>query len=355
MTKKFLKKRSKKMGLSPGTMIYVGEAKGKEVTLSVIDYNQDEYITKELRQVEDIAAFRDSPPVTWLNVTGLQNVKVLEKLGEIFNLHPLIMEDILNTDQRPKVEIYDDYLFIVLKIMSYDKDRREISSEQVSIILGNNYIISFLENQGDLFLPVKERIKNPKGRHRTHGADYLAYALIDIIVDHYFLILEYLAEELEILEENAIDNSGSDFIRNIQLMKRELIYIRKSIWPVRELIGSLFRGDSSLITDFTKPYLKDVYDHTIQIIDTIENFRDIISGILDIYLTKASNRMNEIMKVLTVIATIFIPLTFIVGIYGMNFEFMPELKWRWAYPSLWMIMLTIFIGMIVFFRKKKWI
>ncbi|OGB66946.1 MAG: magnesium and cobalt transport protein CorA [Caldithrix sp. RBG_13_44_9] len=355
MTKKFLKKRSKKMGLSPGTMIYVGEAKGKEVTLSVIDYNQDEYITKELRQVEDIAAFRDSPPVTWLNVTGLQNVKVLEKLGEIFNLHPLIMEDILNTDQRPKVEIYDDYLFIVLKIMSYDKDRREISSEQVSIILGNNYIISFLENQGDLFLPVKERIKNPKGRHRTHGADYLAYALIDIIVDHYFLILENLAEELEILEENAIENSGSDFIRNIQLMKRELIYIRKSIWPVRELIGSLFRGDSSLITDFTKPYLKDVYDHTIQIIDTIENFRDIISGILDIYLTKASNRMNEIMKVLTVIATIFIPLTFIVGIYGMNFEFMPELKWRWAYPSLWMIMLTIFIGMIVFFRKKKWI
>lgn len=343
------------MGLSPGTMIYVGEAKGKEVTLSVIDYNQDEYITKELRQVEDIAAFRDSPPVTWLNVTGLQNVKVLEKLGEIFNLHPLIMEDILNTDQRPKVEIYDDYLFIVLKIMSYDKDRREISSEQVSIILGNNYIISFLENQGDLFLPVKERIKNPKGRHRTHGADYLAYALIDIIVDHYFLILENLAEELEILEENAIENSGSDFIRNIQLMKRELIYIRKSIWPVRELIGSLFRGDSSLITDFTKPYLKDVYDHTIQIIDTIENFRDIISGILDIYLTKASNRMNEIMKVLTVIATIFIPLTFIVGIYGMNFEFMPELKWRWAYPSLWMIMLTIFIGMIVFFRKKKWI
>jgi magnesium transporter len=355
MTKKFLQKRSKKVGLSPGTMIYVGEAKDKEVTLSVVDYNPDEFIMKDLQKVEEVAAFRDSPPVTWLNVIGLQDVQVLEKLGEIFNLHPLILEDILNTDQRPKVEIYDDHIFIVLKILSYDKNIREISSEQVSLILGNNYIISFLENQGELFLPVKERIKNPKGRHRTHGADYLAYALIDIIVDHYFLILENLAEEIEILEENAIEDTSPDFIRNIQLMKRELIYIRKSVWPLRELIGTLFRGDSSLITEFTKPYFKDVYDHTIQIIDTIENFRDIISGILDVYLTKVSNRMNEIMKVLTIIATIFIPLTFIAGVYGMNFEFMPELKWRWAYPSLWIIMLSIFIGMIAFFRRKKWI
>ena len=354
MTKKFLQKRSKKIGLSPGSMIYVGEAKGKEVILSVVDYNPDEFVTKELRQVEEVAAFRDSPPVTWLNVIGLQDVKVLEKLGEIFNLHPLILEDILNTDQRPKIEIFDDHIFIVLKILSYDKNSREINSEQVSLILGDNYIISFLENQTELFQPVKERIKNPKGRHRTHGADYLAYALIDIIVDHYFLILEDLAEEIEILEENAIENTSSDFVRNIQVMKRELIYIRKSIWPVRELIGTLFRGDSPLISDFTKPYFKDVYDHTIQIIDTIENFRDIISGILDIYLTKVSNRMNEIMKVLTIIATIFIPLTFIAGVYGMNFEFMPELKWHWAYPTLWMIMLTILVGMIAFFKRKKW-
>jgi magnesium transporter len=290
-----------------------------------------------------------------LNVVGLQNIKILEKLGKIFNLHALILEDILNTDQRPKVEIFEDHIFIVLKILSYNKNTLEIVSEQISLIVGNNFIISFQEKDGELFLPIYERIKNPKGRHRTHGADYLAYALIDIIVDHYFLILENLAEEIEILEENAIENTDHDFIRNIQVMKRELIYIRKSILPLRELIGTLFRGDSPLITEFTKPYLKDVYDHTIQIIDTIENFRDIISGILDIYLTKVSNRMNEIMKILTIIATIFIPLTFIVGVYGMNFEFMPELKWRWGYPSLWIIMLAIFISMIIFFKKKRWI
>jgi magnesium transporter len=355
MTKKFFRNRSKKTGLSPGSMIYLGEAKAEKVTLSVIEYNEDEYMIKELRQVEEVIPFRDSPPVTWLNVVGLQDTKVLERLGEIFNLHPLILEDILNTDQRPKVEIFEDHVFIVLKKLSYNKDTGEIGSEQISLILGNNYIISFQEKDGELFLPIRERIKNPKGRHRTHGTDYLAYALIDIIVDDYFVILENLAEEIEILEENAIENTDRDFVRNIQVMKRELIYIRKSIWPLRELIGTLFRGDSSLITEFTKPYLKDVSDHTIQIIDTIENFRDIISGILDVYLTKVSNKLNEIMKVLTIIATIFIPLTFIVGVYGMNFKFMPELTWRWGYPALWIFMLIIFIGMTLLFKKKRWI
>ncbi len=354
MSKKFIKKRSKKVGLSPGSMVYVGEPRTEKVSLWLVDYDQDKYLVKELPKVEEIAAYRDSPPVTWLSVVGLQDLSVLEKLGEIFHLHPLVLEDILNTDQRPKVEIFEDYIFIVLKKLSFNKDRQEINSEQISVILGNNYVITFQEGDPELFQPIKERIKNPKGRHRTHGADYLVYAIIDIIVDHYFLVLENLAEEIEILEETAVENRDPNFIRKIQLMKRELIYIRKSVWPVREMIGTLFRGESTLLSDFIKPYLKDIYDHTIQIIDTIENFRDIITGILDVHLTRVSNRMNEIMKVLTIIATIFIPLTFLVGVYGMNFEYMPELKWRWGYPFLWLIMISVFIGMIAFFRKKKW-
>jgi magnesium transporter len=352
---KFIRKRSKKIGLPPGSMVHVGEKKVEEVKLAVIDYDQDKIEKRDLKTVEEAFPFKDTPTVTWLNVTGLHNVEVLEKIGTRYNIHPLILEDILNTDQRPKVEIADDYIFIVMKMLSYDSEKHEINAEQISLILGENYVITFQEREGDVFNPVRERIENGKGRIRKVGPDYLTYALIDILIDNYFLVLELIGEQIEYLEGNVLENPDHTLVQKIQSMKRELIFLRKSTWPLREVISGLARDETNLIKEATSPYLRDLHDHTIQVIDTVETFRDMVSGILDIYLSSVSNRMNEVMKVLTIIATIFIPLTFLAGIYGMNFEFMPELKWHWSYPVLWLVMVSVFIGMIFYFRKKKWI
>jgi magnesium transporter len=355
MVTKLIKKHSKKVGLPPGTMVHVGEKKIEKVALSVIDYDTEKVDTRDLATVEEAFPFKDSPTITWLNITGLHEVNLLEKLGKRYQIHPLVMEDILNTDQRPKVEISEDYLFVVLKMLSFDTDKQEVSHEQISLIVGNNFVITFQERTGDVLDPIRERLQNPQGRLRKHGADYLAYTIMDVIVDHYFILLEKLGEKIEFLEENVIENPDQDIVKRLQHLKRELILLRKSVWPLREVISELTRNDTPLITDFTGPYLRDVYDHTIQVIDTIETFRDMVAGIMDIYLSSMSNKMNEVMKVLTIIATIFIPLTFIAGIYGMNFEFMPELKLPWAYPGIWGLMLFIFLGMIFYFRRKKWL
>jgi len=355
MVTRLIKKQSKKAGMSPGTMIHVGEQKVEKVAISVIDYDRENIDSQELPRVEEAFPFKDSPTITWLNVTGLHDVNILEKLGQRYQIHPLVMEDILNTDQRPKVEIFEDHLFVVLKMLSFDGERNEINHEQISLILGDNYVITFQERGGDVLGPIRERLQNPNGRMRKNGADYLAYTIIDVIVDHYFILLEKLGEKIEILEENVIEKPDQNTVKDLQLLKRELIFLRKSVWPLRELISELTRDETSLISSFTSPYLRDVYDHTIQVIDTIETFRDMVSGILDIYLSSVSNKMNEVMKVLTIIATIFIPLTFIAGIYGMNFEFMPELKWHWGYPMVWAVMMLILIGMMIQFKRKKWL
>jgi magnesium transporter len=352
---KFIKKRSKKAGLSPGTMIHVGERKVEKVTLSVIDYDREQLKVKELPDVQSLISFKNSPTVSWINVTGLHQVDILEKIGEGFNIHPLVLEDILNTDQRPKLEIFDDYLFIVLKMLSFDAVRKEVSVENISMIVSRNYIITFQEREGDVFDPLRNRLNNPIGRLRKNGSDYLAYAIMDIIVDHYFILLEQLGEKIEALEEVVIEDPQQSIVSEIQFLKRELIFLRKSIWPLREIVNELVRDENPLLSDYTTPYLRDVYDHTIQVIDTVETYRDMVNGILDIYLSSISNRMNEVMKVLTIIATIFIPLTFIAGVYGMNFEFMPELKWRWGYPAIWFIMMFLFSGMVVYFKRKKWL
>lgn len=341
--------------MSPGTMVHVGEQKVDIATISIIDYDLENIYSQELSTVEEAFPFKDSPTITWLNVTGLHDVKLLEKLGKRYQIHPLVLEDILNTHQRPKVEIFEDHLFVVLKMLSFDQEQNEINHEQISLILGKNFVITFQERLGDILDPIRERLQNPHGRLRKNGADYLAYTIIDIIVDHYFFLLENLGEKIEILEENVIDKPDQNTVKDIQLLKRELIFLRKSVWPLRELISELSRDETSLISNFTSPYLRDVYDHTIQVIDTIETFRDMVSGILDIYLSSVSNKMNEVMKVLTIIATIFIPLTFIAGIYGMNFEFMPELKWHWGYPLVWFVMMIILVGMLIYFRRKNWL
>jgi magnesium transporter len=290
-----------------------------------------------------------------MNVDGLHQVEILEKLGECYGLHPLVLEDILNTDQRPKMEDYGEYIYIVLKALDYNDKSNEIETEQISLILGSNFVFSFQEREGDTFDPIRERIRNGKGRIRSMGADYLAYALVDSIVDNYFIILEKLGEKIEFLEDKLVSHPTPETLQTIHHLRREMIFLRKAVWPLREVINSLERGESSLVKESTRLYLRDVYDHTIQTIDTIETYRDMVSGMLDIYLSSVSNRLNSVMKVLTIIATIFMPLTFLAGVYGMNFKYMPELGWRWGYPLIWLIMVGIGVLMLIFFRKKKWL
>jgi len=294
--------------------------------------------------------------VTWVNIDGLHDIEIMEKIGKHFGLHPLVLEDILNTEQRPKIEDFDDYIFVVLKMLYYDENEGEIRAEQISIILGSNFVLSFQERVGDIFNPLRDRIRNAKGRVRKMGPDYLAYSLLDAIVDNYFVVLEKLGEQIEGMEEELVTNPTPETLQRIHNLKREMIFLRKSVWPLREVVSRLERGESPLIKEATGIYLRDVYDHTIQVIDTIETYRDMLSGMLDIYLSSISNRMNQVMKVLTIIATIFIPLTFVAGIYGMNFEYMPELKWHWFYPkAFWLVMLGVAALMLVYFRRKRWL
>jgi len=350
-----VKKRSKKAGLPPGTLVHIGEKKSEKTKITILDYDELHVQEKEIRTVDECLPFKDEPTVTWINVDGLHQVEILEKLGEGFGLHPLVLEDILNTDQRPKMEDYGDYMYIVLKLLYHNDKSNEIAAEQISLILGSNFVISFQEKEGDVFNPIRERIRNGKGRMRKMGADYLAYALLDSVVDNYFIILEKLGEKIEFLEEELVTNPTPKTLQTLHSLKREMIFLRRSVWPLREVISGLERGELSLIKENTVIYLRDVYDHTIQVIDTIETFRDMLSGMLDIYLSSISNRLNAVMKVLTIIATIFMPLTFIAGIYGMNFQYMPELEWRWGYPLVLLIMLAIGVFMLISFRRKKWL
>jgi len=352
---KSIKKISKKAGLPPGSLVPIGKKKTSKVKITIIDYDKIQFIEKEAKKIEEVFPFKDKPTVTWVNIDGVHQPDVIEKLGKEFNFHPLMLEDIVNTEQRPKIEDFVDYIFIVLKMLHYDEKKNEVNSEQVSIILGPNYVISFQESEGDVFDPIRERIRLKKGRIKNMGPDYLAYALIDAIVDNYFIILEKFGERIEFLEEELVTNPTPKTLQIIHNSKREMITLRKSIWPLREVISRLERGESSLVHKSTFIYLRDVYDHTIQIIDTVETFRDMISGMLDIYLSSVSNKMNEVMKVLTIIATIFIPLTLIAGIYGMNFKYMPELEWRWGYPIVWLVMAAVTILMLAYFRRKKWL
>jgi len=352
---RIIKKRSKKVGLPPGTLVHIGEKKIEKVRITIIDYDETQFQEKKARTIEECFPFKDKPTVTWINVDGIHQLDIIEKIGKHLNLHPLILEDIVNTGQRPKMEDFGDYIFVVLKMIYYDEKEDEIKAEQVSLILGQNFVISFQEREVDVFNPIRERIRNSKGRIREMGADYLAYALVDEIVDNYFIILERLGEKIEDVEEELVTDPKPETSQAIHNLKREMIFLRKSVWPLREVVSGLERGESALIKEATRIYLRDVYDHTIQVIDAIETSMDMLSGMLDIYLSSISNRMNEVMKVLTIIATIFIPLTFIAGIYGMNFKFMPELGLRWGYFAVLSVMVIIGIGMVIYFRKKKWL
>jgi magnesium transporter len=352
---RFIRKRSRKAGLPPGTLVHIGEKKAEKASIRIIDYDESRLEEKALQSVEECCPYKDTPTVTWINIDGIHQVDIIEKIGKHFDLHPLVQEDILNTDHRPKLEDHENYLFLILKMLTYDNTEKELKMEQVSLIIGPAFVLSFQESQGDVFDAVRERLRKAKGRIRKMGPDYLAYALTDAIVDNYFVVLEKIGEEIESLEDELITEPGTETVESIHNLKRELIFLRKSVWPLREAIVGLEKGDSDLIQDKTAVYLRDVYDHTIQVIDTIETFRDMVSGMLDVYLSSLSNKMNQVMKVLTIIATLFIPMTFIAGIYGMNFKIMPELEWHWGYLFAWVIMILIGLSMVFYFKKKKWI
>ncbi|MBW2431544.1 MAG: magnesium/cobalt transporter CorA [Deltaproteobacteria bacterium] len=352
---RLIKKTSKKAGLSPGSLVHIGEKKIDEIKMTLINYDPEQLLEKALPIIEASFPYKDTPPVTWINVDGLHEVNVIEKIGVHFGIHPLVLEDIVNTGQRPKVEEFENYIYIVLKMLDIDTAVDHITAEQVSLIIGPHFLISFQEKEGDVFNYVRERIRKARGRIRNSGCDYLAYALMDAVVDHYFVILEKLGEKIEQLEEQLLEEPTPRILEEIHHLKREMIFFRKQVWPLREVINSLIKDPSELIQETTHIFLRDVYDHTIQVIDTIESFRDVLSGLSDLYLSTVSNRMNEVMKVLTIIATIFIPLTFIAGIYGMNFEFMPELKWHWAYPMLWVLLVVIFVLMVMWFKRRRWL
>lgn len=340
------------IGSSPGTLIHIGEQKTDAARISVIDYDPTSLRELEVDDVKECFQFRETATVTWINVDGLHQVKVIEELGRNFNIHPLTQEDVLHTHQRPKLEEYDEYLFIVLRMLSGSDGFQD---EQLSIVLGANFVFSFQERVGDVLDPLRERIRSGKGRIRKMGADYLAYALVDLLVDHYFLVLEKLGDEIEKLEGVVVTDPTPTTMAQLYEMRSRLILMRKSVWPLREVISRMERLESPLIKKGTAVFLRDVYDHTIQVIDTVETFRDMSSSMLDLYLSSVSNRTNEVMKVLTIIGSVFIPLTFVAGVYGMNFDHMPELRTRYGYFAVLFLMALIAGCMFSFFKRRKWI
>jgi len=348
------KKRSQKTGLPAGSLVHIGERKTDKTTIKVISYNQEGFQEIGIEQLENHVASMGDGSVTRININGIHEKDVIENIGKLFSLHPLLLEDIMNTDQRPKMEEHDEYLFIVMKMLSSEGMPNLIKDEQIAIVFGHGFLISFQESEVDEFRPVVEMIKNGRGRIKRMGTDYLAYSLMDVVVDNYFDVMERLGEEIEGLESELMRNPKQETLRSIHRLKREMIFVRRSIWPLREVVGDMERRGSALINESTSIYLRDIYDHIIHVIDTTETFRDIIASMIDIYLSSVSNKMNEIMKVLTIIATIFIPLTWIVGIYGMNFDYMPELRAKIGYPIVMAIMVVIGLLMLLYFKRKKW-
>jgi magnesium transporter len=345
-------------GTAPGTLTpHTGEGTGP-VRVTLIDYSPEHVTEREVEKIEEVFSFRDTASVTWINVEGLADVPLLESLGRHFKLHPLSLEDILNCGQRPKVEDYDDYEFVVLKSLHLETEG--LSVEQISLVFGKNYVITFQERPGDSFEPVRERIRKGKGLIRRAGPDYLAYALMDALIDEFFPVLEQYGERIEALEDDLVDRPSPQAVHQIHGLKRDLLVLRRAAWPERDLVNSLLRAETPLIHPETKVFLRDCYDHMVQAMDMIETYRELAAGMLDVYLSSVSNRMNEIMKVLTIISTIFIPLTFIVGIYGMNFDTaspwnMPELHWRFGYLYCLGLMAAIAAGLVAYFRRKGWL
>jgi magnesium transporter len=347
------RQRSKKSFLPPGTVEPDINLQAEQVIITIMQFNESSIEEMVFNNVSDLKDLSNNSCVTWINVDGIHNASVIEKIGALYNIHPLTLEDIANTDQRPKFEDYENYVVVMMKMLYYDT---ELHNEQLSILLKSNVVITFQENHGgDAFYPIRKRLKEAKGRVRKFGADYLYYALIDAVVDSYFNILEIIGDKIELMDEQLISEPTPDTLNVLHTMKREMIFLRKSVWPVRDMVNSLERSETNLIQPTTDVYLRDVHDHVVRVIETVENYRDLINGMMDIYLSSLSNKMNEVMKVLTIISTLFIPVTFIVGVYGMNFDYMPELRSPYGYVATWVVMLVIMGSLLYYFRRKKWL
>lgn len=351
--RRFLKKRSKKIGLPPGSLMHIGEKKCEKCAIKVFVYDDQHFNEKEIQDARELEKYKNNSSRVWISVTGLHQIRFIEEVSRIFQLDALVLEDILNTDHRPKFEDYGDYLFMIIKVLHEQKEANELASDQVSLIIFPSLIISFQEREYAFFESLNDRLRSGKIRIRKMGSDYMAYSIVDLIVDHYFVVLDHLGERIERIEEEVIEDPRQSTFQEIQHLKRELIFLRRSIWPVREAISGM-QNETDIVQERTLKYIKDVYDHTVQIIDTVESFRDVLSGLTDVYLSTMSNRLNVTMKSLTIIATIFMPLTLISGIYGMNFENMPELSNPLGYPIVLLGMLSITITMLLYFRWKKW-
>ena len=355
MTSKLIKSRVKKVGLAPGELIPTNEKKPSKIALTLFDYDANKLVELQQASIQECLAYMATPGVTWINICGIDDTQTIEMVGRYFGLHPLLLEDITSRGQRSKLDDYKDTIYIVVKMLTYNNEKQETEDEQVSLVLGKNFVISFLESQNNIFAPVYERLRPSNSRIRQRDADFLCYTLIDCLVDNYFLTLEKVDQKLENLEEEVVKSPSPKTLQKIQHTRRELTLLRKSVWPMREVISNFRRIETPLIQESTKLYIHDVYDHTIQAIDTIESFRDIASGMLDIYQSNMTQRMNEIMKVLTVVSTLFVPLTFIASIYGMNFDHMPELHWEYGYYEVLGLMAALTVFMLYFFKRKGWL
>jgi magnesium transporter len=351
---KLVQKRSRKAGLPPGTLVHIGEKKAETVPITVFQYDTDQFHEGQVTKPEDITIAPD-PTITWVDVGGIHKVEILESFGKLFGLHPLLLEDIANSDQRPKLDDFGTHVYVVLKMLYEGERHGNVNVEQVSLIFGEHFLLSFQENGGDVFQAVKERLRAGKGRLRQGGSDYLLHGLIDSIVDRYFVVLETIGERIETLQDYVVTNPEPETLREIHALKRQLLFVRRSVWPLREVIQNLSRSECPFLQASTKIFFRDVYDHIVQIADTIEGLREMVSSMLEMYLSSVSYRLNQVMKVLTIITTIFMPLGFIASIYGMNFEHMPELRSVWGYPAVLLLMATVGGVMLYFFRKKKWL
>jgi magnesium transporter len=351
--RKFIKSRARKAGLPPGSPVHIGESRGTAALLRLTYYDEATFEQRELGSLYEAQPYLSRPGVTWVHVVGINELKDVQQFDG-FGLHPLVVEDIMNTDQRTKHEDYGPYAYFVARMLSYENGPA-VEEEQISIVLGKNFVISVEEGPSGAFGSVFDIVEKSRGRVRKAGADFLAYLLLDKIVDNYFLVLEKFGDRIDALQDEIVTRASPAALKMLHELRREILFVRRSIWPLREVVAGLERQRSDLFDKETWFYLRDLYDHTIHIVDNIETFREMLAGLLDIYLSSVSNRLNEVMKVLTIIATIFIPLTFIVGIYGMNFEHMPEIGWRWGYPAVMLVCLGIALGMLYFFRRKRWL
>ncbi len=354
-TPRLFKRHRASPGQPPGTLVYDREPRVEKVSVRIIDYGPDVCAVRIPKTIEETFHLRDSESVSWIDVEGLHDTELIKRFGAHFGLHPLVLEDILNTHQRPKLEEYDDYIYLVVRMLSPGRNSESLHSEQVSLIVAKRFVITFQEIPGDVFDPLRRRIDQGRGRVRRMGTDYLAYAIIDSIVDNYFLLLEKMAGRIEAVEQTIAEAPKPGDLGRVHELRRELGYMRRSVWPLRDVVMAFDRTESELVSDDTRVYIRDLHDHVVQVIESMENFRDVLASMQDLYVSSLGQRTNEVIRVLTVISTIFVPLTFLAGVYGMNFDILPELHWKWGYAAFWLLSISVVAGLLGFLRSRRWI